>query len=1004
MKAHTFPASRSIVRAVGLLVLASVLSNARHASAQEPCPLPPGAAPPADPPVLAQQVEDGSASLRDFALSSRDVFKTWTSGTESVESALYFGCLVRQEGGPYRSGSTYHVSLTPDGRVFVHMKDMSLSGGLLNPLIYAEILSALGVSPTVLANLASPDPNTATLAGVSLISALSQEPDAPFDATTPIPGLRPGIPGASGYASTYRSGTFGLPLVLLTGFELNSSHLAREPIDYGDPTTTAEDVVDRETLKDFVTQAGNYVIELQKSGDIAASSRARIAMRDPNGPWRHGSVYLYILDRTSNVIFFHGAFPDRFELRPLLPTVRDVVTGELVLPQVLAAASSSPEGGFLEYYWDDPTDDTDSADIPKVGYARQFTGSFQRSDGTVVSLDFVVGSGFYGSSPAGGPAMTSACSDHNIAASAVRTQSDIRAFVTCAAEYLAEHGTTEARRAFNQDARWKHGPTYVFVDGIAESGTDAKTFVYPPDPSREGGVWGEAINDFGNDLFYEAYRMTQVVDDGWLYYSFPNPATGKRSAKASYVIEIDWDGEPAVIGAGIYSRDWPGTCYPDEVSAEVLHQTPSPETLREFVRCAALAVEADGYFAKREIERDPRWTDGQHYVYVLDMLGNQVMSGRPVRVNGRAPHEWGRGGPRGDQFGGRDMAAMGDTFGESYVYYRAYDPLTGTYQPKVGFLKRVVAQGVPLLVGASYSIGSAAAAVGPSCADNYVTAAAARTQVDIPAFVRCAAEYVREHGEAEARRAFNEDARWKSGPTYVFVDGVQPSGETALTHVFPPDPAREGSVWGTSIDSFGSDYYYELHRILSLVDEGWIYYAFNNPAIGRSQPKSSYVMEIEWNGDRAAIGAGIYARDFPGTCEPTEVNAADLAANPGDQRLQEFVRCAALEVESAGYFAGPVLSGDPRWKHGPIYMAGINAATGMIEFSGSKSTFAASGRIPELLFDGRDAIEGGALFGESFWYYNFNNPVTGEVEPKVGFFKLVRAQGVPLLVGSGYHP
>ena len=152
------------------------------------------------------------------------------------------------------------------------------------------------------------------------------------------------------------------------------------------------------------------------------------------------------------------------------------------------------------------------------------------------------------------------------------------------------------------------------------------------------------------------------------------------------------------------------------------------------------------------------------------------------------------------------------------------------------------------------------------------------------------------------------------------------------------------------------------------------------------------------------IGAGTYARDFPGACEPTEVNAADLAANPGDRRLQELVRYAAMEVESAGYFAGPVLSTDARWKHGSIYISGVNVETGNVEFSGNPASFATSGRIPEVLFDGRNAIEAAALFGESFWYYNFGNPATGEVEPKVVFVKLVRAQGVPLLVSSGYNP
>ena len=280
---------------------------------------------------------------------------------------------------------------------------MALSGRLLNPLIYAEILSALGVSPTDLANLASPDPATAAQAFGAVMGTLSQEPDAAFDATTPIPDLRPGIPGASGHAAVFLLGNSGLPILLLTGFDLSESHLipiSDEALDYGNPAITARDVVDRETLKAFVTQAGEWFGPLLETAtDPAAISKMRIALRDPNGPWRHGPVYLYVLDLTSNIILFHGAFPDRFEWRPLVATVRDAVTGELILPQVIEAAKSSPEGGFVEYYFDDPTDDTDSADIPKVGYAREFTATIGRADGTAFTLNLIVGSGFYGSAP-----------------------------------------------------------------------------------------------------------------------------------------------------------------------------------------------------------------------------------------------------------------------------------------------------------------------------------------------------------------------------------------------------------------------------------------------------------------------------------------------------------------------------------------------------------------------------------------------------------------------------
>ena len=492
MSIQTWLTPRSMVHATWLLVLVTLLSNAQHVSAQQACPLPPGVNPPPDPRVTAQQVENGTASLRDFALAMRE--QAGVEELTSVEGAAYFGCLIREDGSAYRSGSTYLVTLTPDGRVYIHAEDMALSGRLLNPLIYGQILSALGVPATVLASLASPDPGTAAQALASVFATLSQETDAPFDVTAPIPGLRPGIPRASGYAAVFLSSYTRVPSILLAGFDIDESHVIHEVVDYGDPAITANDVVDRESLKGFVAEAVDYITDLLqrhddgRGGALAAASQFRIALRDPNGPWRHGNVYLYILHRTSNIILFHGAFPDRFEIRPLIPTVRDVVTGKLVLPQVIDAATSSPEGGFVEYYFDDPTDDTDRADIPKVGYAREYSGSLLRPDGSRAPYTLIIGSGFYTKSP-GGPMITSSCSDRHIAASAVRTQSDIRVFAECAEAYLAEHGTAEAHRAFNEDERWKHGPTYVFVQSIAKSGTDATTFVYPPDPAREGRLW-----------------------------------------------------------------------------------------------------------------------------------------------------------------------------------------------------------------------------------------------------------------------------------------------------------------------------------------------------------------------------------------------------------------------------------------------------------------------------------------------------------------------------------
>ena len=380
MATTTSKGRTSLVPVIGLLVLAGTVSGTGPAWAQLDCPLPEGVTPPAVPRVTAQQVEDGSASLADFALAAKAQYVNASQGITTVRQAAYTACLVRQEGSPWRSGSTYLVQLTPDGRVFIHAKDMSLSGRQLKPALYGAVLHALGISPAALA-----DPATAFAA----FAAAAAGDGGPFNVAA--------LPDASGYANVYVSVNLQVPILLLAGIDLGESHLvpvSDEDIDYGDPATTAEDVVDRETLKAFVTAAGEYVIGLLNSEDLAATSKARIALRDAKGPWKHGPVYVAVMERASRLIVFHGAFPDRFEFRQG-GIARDVGTGELVVEQLTRAAESGPEGGFWLYHFDNPDDDTDSAETPKVGYARIFTRYASLPDGTVVPTDYIVNSGFY---------------------------------------------------------------------------------------------------------------------------------------------------------------------------------------------------------------------------------------------------------------------------------------------------------------------------------------------------------------------------------------------------------------------------------------------------------------------------------------------------------------------------------------------------------------------------------------------------------------------------------
>ena len=294
-----------------------------------------------------------------------------------------------------------------------------------------------------------------------------------------------------------------------------------------------------------------------------------------------------------------------------------------------------------------------------------------------------------------------------------------------------------------------------------------------------------------------------------------------------------------------------------------------------------------------------------------------------------------------------------------------------------------------------------------SCADHSITARAVRSPEGVEAFVQCAYEFVQEMGFEEARRAFNEEARWRSGQIYVFVAEATPMSDMSRVFVFPPDPSREGEPWGLLIDIFGNDWFREQHRIVNQVGEGWIYYSFTNPATGRDEPKASYLKSIDWDGALATIGAGIYRRDLPGTCRSEEVNAMGLDADPSKEKLQEFVRCAAMELESQGYFAVRSLTTDPRWGNGSIYLFGVDAY-GSSLFNGDPFSrlYGVSELDPYIntSLEGQDLVSVGDAFGESFLYYSAVNPSTRRLERKVTFVKRVVVYGLPILVGSGYYP
>ena len=308
---------------------------------------------------------NGTGSLKDFTLAAKALAERDRAG---------FGCVIRQDQSPWRSGSTYIVRLTSEGRVGIHAKDMGLSARQLDPGIFNAILKSLGID------------------GSDEVAEAASRDGGLFD----VPGT-----SSKAYATAYIT-PLTVPYILIAGFDLDKSHVipfADEGIDHVQPSVTARGVVDKKTLKEFVTAAGNYFLAPRTS--IDALSKTRLAMRDPDGPWLHGSVYIYVWDPKSRLILVHAGNPDLYELQPLGSGVATDADGEkvlLLLEKALNKARADgkeKEGGFVKYSFDNPDDNLDNVPVPKIGYVREFQLEVCIQGEIVGTYPFVVGSGFY---------------------------------------------------------------------------------------------------------------------------------------------------------------------------------------------------------------------------------------------------------------------------------------------------------------------------------------------------------------------------------------------------------------------------------------------------------------------------------------------------------------------------------------------------------------------------------------------------------------------------------
>ena len=303
-----------------------------------------------------------------------------------------------------------------------------------------------------------------------------------------------------------------------------------------DAGATAEDVVDRETLKVFVQTAKAH---LEGISDLNEIARLRVTLRT-EGDWKSGETFLTILFRNGDC-FIHGTDPAA-ESKNLAGVEDD--NGLKVVEKLLEAAADG--GGFVEY--------ADGG--PQTAYAVEYTSGM--TGRTLVLV------GGHSQDVSHIPITITELPRPAVTASEVVDKDTLITFVEEAAkayrgavrsdDYSGLVGTKNALR--EEGGHWKDGSVYVWIvssDGIVVFHGGQRHREGMPAPLHLVDVNGV---QFMQELLDMAHR-----GGGFLKYRFDNPAidgdeeTG--SPKIGYatgfpVLESD---QMVVVGSGIYLTD-----------------------------------------------------------------------------------------------------------------------------------------------------------------------------------------------------------------------------------------------------------------------------------------------------------------------------------------------------------------------------------------------------------------------------------------------------------------
>ena len=157
------------------------------------------------------------------------------------------------------------------------------------------------------------------------------------------------------------------------------------------------------------------------------------------------------------------------------------------------------------------------------------------------------------------------CDSHAGNLSDLHTREQLKRFVDCAAAHVGAVGWEQAALDFETDI-WLAGDLYPFA-----TRADGTVLFSPGSDFVPGdGLWDWQDQD-GVFPSREQVRVTRDFGSGYVYLRHNNPVTGQVEPIESYVLRMDYQGEPAYLGASRYPQDTHGTCSPEAVRASLVY-------------------------------------------------------------------------------------------------------------------------------------------------------------------------------------------------------------------------------------------------------------------------------------------------------------------------------------------------------------------------------------------------------------------------------------------------